>query len=96
MDADGLEILNGFRVAGIPARSLFMDLASYDRWERYGVDTDHHGARLGPRSPRDVALLEPSERDLYLALCSSDWSRHRRIEQERIPIVDAAAAICRR
>jgi hypothetical protein len=96
MDADGLEILNGFRVAGIPARSLFMDFASYERWERYGVDTDHHGAALGPRSPRDVALLEPSELELYLALCSTGWSRHRRIEQERIPIEAASAAICRR
>lgn len=93
MDADGLEILNGFRAAGLPVRSLFMDLASYARWERYGVDHDHRGKPLGSRTPREVGLLEPNERELYLALCSPDWPRHRRIEQERIPLGDAAAVV---
>lgn len=32
MDADGLEILDGFRAAGLPVRSLFMDPDSYTRW----------------------------------------------------------------
>lgn len=93
MDADGLEILHGFRAAGLPVRSLFMDVASYERWERYGVDHDHHGQPIGPREPRDVSLLESEERDLYLALCSAEWTRHRRIEQERIPLADAAAVV---
>lgn len=96
MDADGLEILNGFRAAGLPARSLYMDLASYEEWERFGVDHDHRGTPLGPRPPRNTDHLEPPERDLYQALCSPDWRRHRRIEQERIPIARAADAIHRR
>jgi len=29
MDADGLEILNEFRTAGVPAVSLFMDLPAF-------------------------------------------------------------------
>lgn len=94
MDADGLEILDGFRAAGLPARSLFMDLPAYRQWERYGVDHDHRGNPIGPREPRDVPTLEPGERELYLALCSPSWPGHRRIEQERIPL-DAAAAVVR-
>lgn len=31
-DADGLEILNEFRAAGIPAVSLFMDLFAFTQW----------------------------------------------------------------
>lgn len=93
MDADGLEILHGFRAAGLPVRSLFMDLDSYERWERFGVDHDHGGRLIGPRTPRDVSLLETGERELYLALCSPEWTRHRRIEQERIPLADAAAVV---
>ncbi len=93
MDADGLEILHGFRAAGLRVRSLFMDLAAYERWERFGVDHDHGGRPIGPRSPRDVGLLEAGERELYLALCSPEWRRHRRIEQERIPLEDAAAVV---
>jgi len=93
MDADGLEILHGFRAAGLPVRSLFMDLAAYRQWERYGVDHDHGGRPLKARTPREVTLLEPAERELYLALCSPDWPGHRRIEQERIPLADAAAVV---
>jgi len=37
MDADGLEILDGFRSAGVPVRSIFMDTAFFDRWERCGI-----------------------------------------------------------
>jgi hypothetical protein len=93
MDADGLEILNGFRAAGLPVRSLFMDMASYVRWEQFGVDHDHRGATLRDREPRAVERLEPGELELYLALTSPGWRRHRRIEQERIPLEEAAAVV---
>lgn len=94
MDARGLEILNDFRVAlGGGVTSLFMDLPAYERWERFGVDHDHDGKPLKSRVPREVDALEPGERDLYLALCSPQWDRHRRIEQERIPLVDAATRL---
>lgn len=73
MDADGLEILDGFRAAGLPAQSLFMDLPAYRQWERYGVDHDHRGNPIDHREPRDVPTLEPGERELYLALCSPSW-----------------------
>ncbi len=94
MDAKGLEILESYRSAGVHARSLFMDVAAYERWERYGVDHDHNGNPIGPREPRVVPKLEPGERELYLSLCDPSWPLHRRIEQERIPL-DLAAAVVR-
>lgn len=94
MDAKGLEILNDFRRAlSREVRSVFMDITSYERWEQFGVDHDHTGKALGPREPRETSLLEPGERELYLALCSPEWTRHRRIEQERIPLDQAAAEV---
>lgn len=93
MDAKGLEILDSYRAAGVAARSLFMDLAAYERWERYGVDQDHDGTAIGARPAREVPMLEPAERELYVALCSPSWGRPRRIEQERIPLDAAAAAV---
>ncbi|MDN5895999.1 MAG: DUF2220 family protein [Nocardioides sp.] len=93
MDADGLEILHGYRAAGLTVRSMFMDIDSYRRWERFGVDHDHRGKPLGSRPPRETGELVGAERELYLALCSPEWTRHRRIEQERIPLADAAAVV---
>jgi hypothetical protein len=91
--ADGLEILDGFRAAGVPATSILMDPAAYDVWERYGVNVDQHGKPLGPRPARPVPHLTDAERVLYHRLISPDWTRHRRIEQERIPLSVALALV---
>jgi hypothetical protein len=93
MDVRGLEILHGYRAADLPARSLFMDRAAYDRWEDFGIDLDHDDRPLTWRPARELPLLEPGERALYLDLCSETWTRHRRIEQERIPPGEAAAVV---
>lgn len=93
MDADGLEILDGFRAAGVPARSIFMDRSSFDRWERYGTNVDKRGALLTGREPRLVPHLTDEERMLYLDLVGPAWSRVRRIEQERIPLAVARAMV---
>lgn len=93
MDADGLEILAGFRAAGVPARSMFMDTASFDRWERFGTNVDKNGAVLNGRDPRPVKDdLTDDEYKLYLDLVNFSWTRKRRIEQERIPLAVAHAA----
>ncbi|SFN43447.1 Wadjet anti-phage system protein JetD domain-containing protein [Mycetocola miduiensis] len=91
MDADGLEILDGFRAAGVPARSMFMDTESFDFWERYGTNVNKHGVVLTAREPRPVPYLTDDERKLYLGLVHPSWSRNRRIEQERIPLAVARA-----
>jgi hypothetical protein len=95
MDADGLEILDGFRAAGVPARSILMDPAAYETWARFGTNTDVKGRELLPREPRSVQQLSARESQLYHQLVSPTWQRHRRIEQERIPLTVALGAIHR-
>jgi hypothetical protein len=98
MDADGLEILDGFRAAGVPAISMLMNPDAYQRWRRFGTDVDPRGRPLEPREPRPVPHLTPDESQLYHQLVSAEWSGPRRIEQERIPLAEAARALeqCRR
>jgi hypothetical protein len=93
MDADGLEILDGFRAAGVPARSIFMDRASFEGWETYGTDVDARGVALTARKPRPVPHLTDEERSLYLDLVDPQWFRVRRVEQERIPLEVALATV---
>lgn len=93
MDADGLEILDGFRAAGIPACSIFMDRAAYQRWEAYGTNTDARGTPLAARPRQATSHLTAAERALYEDLTASEWPRVRRIEQERIPLSTARAAV---
>lgn len=93
MDADGLEILDGFRAAGVPARSVLMDRAAYARWERYGTNSDSQGVAIRSRDQRAVPNLTAAELELYRDLTGADWARVRRIEQERVPLPVAAAEI---
>jgi hypothetical protein len=86
MDADGLEILDGFRAASIPVTSILMDPSAFEAWERFGTSVDRHGRPLGPRQARPVPRLTDAERALYQQLVSPTWTQHRRIEQERIPL----------
>ncbi|WP_151083317.1 DUF3322 and DUF2220 domain-containing protein [Nocardioides cynanchi] len=95
MDADGLEILDGFRAAGVAATSLLMGTADYDTWERFGTNHDPRGRPLAPRNPRPTPHLTANELALYQRLISPGWTRHRRIEQERIPLDSAAQQLHR-
>lgn len=93
MDADGLEILNQFRAAGVAKASMLMDLPTYEEWCRFGTNNDKRDQPLGPRAPRPVDHLTAAEKALYEALISPEWSQFRRIEQERIPLQVAHAAL---
>jgi hypothetical protein len=93
IDAAGYEILDGFRGDGVPASSMLMDLVTFERYERYGTSLDRRGNTLGPGTRRDLPHLDAAERTLYHALTDPAWKRHRRIEQERIPLADALAAL---
>jgi hypothetical protein len=93
MDPDGLEILNEFREAGVPATSMFMDPGAYDAWAKYGTDVDKRGERLTGREQRPVPHLTNDEMSLYRDLCSLHWESFRRVEQERIPLTTAARAL---
>jgi hypothetical protein len=92
MDADGFEILDGFRAAGVRAVSLLMDLPTYEQWERYGTNDDVKGQPIKARGPKPLVHLTPAERELYELLTAPDWPRHRRVEQERIPLTTAIQA----
>lgn len=70
-----------------------MDPATYDAWERFGTNLDKNGKPLGPRPPRPAPHLTDAERTLYCQLISPDWTRHRRVEQERIPLSVALAQV---
>jgi hypothetical protein len=93
IDAAGFEILDGFRADGVPAVSMLMDLVTFERYERFGTSLDRRGTPLGPGVRRDLPLLAAAERAMYHALTDPAWTRHRRIEQERIPLADALAAL---
>jgi hypothetical protein len=95
MDADGLEILDGFRAVGVAATSILMNINAYEAWERFGTNTDARGNPLKTRESRPVPYLTGEEATLYHRLIEPAWERHRRIEQERIPL-DVAVAEVRR
>lgn len=93
IDAAGFEILDGFRADGVPAVSMLMDPATYERYERFGTSLDRRGNPLGPGTRRDLPHLEIAERSMYHALTDPAWKKYRRIEQERIPLMDALDAL---
>jgi hypothetical protein len=95
MDADGLEILDGFRAAGVPATSVLMNPTAYQAWERFGTNLDPKGRELPPRTARPVPFLTAEEAHLYAQLIDPDWAGRRRIEQERIPLRVAVAEVRR-
>jgi hypothetical protein len=96
MDADGFEILDGFRAAGVPATSILMDMAAYAAWERYGTNDDPKGQPLKPSTPKALPHLTSTERELYDCLTAPDWDRYRRVEQERIPMDVALSSLIAR
>ncbi|MGL5861843.1 MAG: Wadjet anti-phage system protein JetD domain-containing protein [Phycicoccus sp.] len=93
IDADGLEILDGFQAAGLPVRSILMDRPTWDCYAHLGTDTYPDGRRIEARRPAAVPHLTETERELYLNLCSSEWPGFRRLEQERIPLTVALEAV---
>lgn len=93
LDADGLEILDGFRAAGVPAQSMLMDMSTYEQWRLWGTDVDKAGVEIRPRSPRDTPHLSTDERVLYLMLTAASCDGPRRVEQERIPLPTALFAV---
>ncbi|MBM6746784.1 hypothetical protein H6G88_05650 [Bifidobacterium ruminantium] len=93
MDADGLDILSKLRQTGIPCASLLMDPAAYRAYERYGTMLDTKNKPLTTRESKPTPQLTSEERGLYEMLCTGTNATYLRIEQERIPIADAAAIL---
>jgi len=94
LDADGLEILDGVRRSGLPqTRSLLMDLATYEAFEAYGSWHDVHGKALTVANRKELTTLTADEAAVYVHLTDTAHDRTRRIEQERIPLPHAKAAL---
>ncbi|MGH3349247.1 MAG: Wadjet anti-phage system protein JetD domain-containing protein [Nocardioides sp.] len=92
MDADGYAILDRFRAALPKVRSILMDYVSMNRYEDQGVSEDKDGNPIRP-CPTRLSGLEDAERDAYDRIATSGHADFRRIEQEKLPIEDAVAAL---
>ena len=88
IDADGYEILNAYRSSGLDVRSVLMDAATYEAYERFGTDYATGESSLASRREKPLEHLTGRERAVYKMLVSPDCPGHRRIEQERIPFTE--------
>lgn len=90
IDAQGYEILNGWRGDGVPVTSMLMDLATYEQYESFGTNTDKKDQPLKAAGRKPLPHLTDPERAVYERITDPAWTGHRRIEQERIPLEVAA------
>jgi len=100
IDADGLRILallrREFAVLGITVESILMDDVAFAKYAEFGVAIDADGRQLhAPNWKTDAvsAYLAPTEQGAFAQVITGGPAEIRRIEQERIPLADAAAAL---
>jgi hypothetical protein len=91
MDAAGYEIVDRLRARMPQLATVLMNRAAYEQYERYGTSVDERGNALKVGPPKPCPNLTPDERAVYEKLTDPAWTRHRRIEQERIPLSTALA-----
>lgn len=65
LDPAGFEIVDRFRQAGLPVRTILMDLPTYEEYERFGTSTDARRIALGTPVRQDLPRLTDSERAVY-------------------------------
>ncbi|RFU41216.1 hypothetical protein DZF91_13120 [Actinomadura logoneensis] len=102
IDADGYAILDRFRAAlaepapdGAPPKpvtSILMDATDLHRYGHHGVNHDKAGRLIKPSSARLTQLTE-AEATAYDTIATEGPTRFRRIEQEAIPLADAATRL---
>ncbi len=93
IDADGFEILDGYRRDGVPAVSILMDNDTYCAYAAWGTFHYPDGREIPSRSPKVLSTLTGAEESTYLAVCSPAPGLPPRIEQERIPLSVAHTAV---
>jgi hypothetical protein len=93
IDAEGLRIVSRLRSRGHQLATILMDVPTYDTYERYGTRLDQHGKVIPPGDPTPPPHLTSAEAALHERLTDPVWAGHRRIEQERIPLAVAIAAV---
>ncbi|MFB7890728.1 Wadjet anti-phage system protein JetD domain-containing protein [Microbacterium sp. NPDC056044] len=96
IDCDGFAILDRFRAElrqrGKALDSMLMTEQARSAYADLGVNHDKHGTRLGP-SRRRLHELTAEESACYAHVATAGDVAFRRIEQERIPMPDAAIAL---
>ena len=95
IDAEGFEILDGLRRAGVPAVSILMGTETRRRFAAWGTNLDMSGRAIKVREPKALPALTDDERTAYVAVCSGDDGLPLRVEQERIPLDEARSAVLR-
>lgn len=90
IDAAGLRIVAGLRSRGHTVTTMCMDIATYNTYERFGTSIDERGRPIPPGDPTPPPELNDAEATLYRLLTDPASPGPRRIEQERIPLDDAA------
>ena len=95
MDAEGFEILAGYRRDGLAVTSILMDVPTYRAYSRWGTDRRPNGELIRPRVPKNLPELDPHEDAAYRLVCQPPPGSPLRIEQERIPLGIAAAMLGR-
>lgn len=93
IDAHGYEILNGYRADGLPVTSILMDIGTYETYQPYGTNADKNNVPLKRGEPKPLPHLTATERTVYHRILDPTHTGHRRIEQERIPLSVALAAV---
>jgi len=93
IDTAGYEILNSLRASGVPATSILMDEPTYEHYEHYGTFVDHRGRPIPCAARKALPELADHERDIYHKLTDPEWTRVRRIEQEKIALTDGLARV---
>lgn len=90
LDAPGFEIINMYRAAGVPVRTILMDVETLRGHERFSVDKDPKGRPLKRSPRRNLPHLTETERAAYEWITGDGPIR---LEQERIPLSVAFAAV---
>ena len=96
IDTDGFAILDHFREElarkNVGVKSILMTDRARSRYAHLGVNRDKHGVAL-TSSRRRLSHLTMEEAECYAGVATAGDVGFRRIEQERIPLADAEAAL---
>lgn len=96
MDASGFEVVKLFRQSGVPVITILMDIETFEANQRFRFHHRRPRQRAEFVRSRRFPWLTKPERALYECLTDPNWAGMRRVEQERIPLAVALAAVkCR-
>lgn len=93
LDSRGFEIVNDYRRYGVHMETILMDPATLTRFARFKAETDDKGLPLKRSPQKAVPFLTEDERLTYEMITDSTGLYPIRVEQERIPLNVAMAAL---